>query len=107
MPDLSLLLGAAVFAAGMLTGRLWPARRKHPKPPKAVKPTCGCKHDLAHHEPDGNGGGTVCHGTRSVPIGWNIYGEERQWREEPCTCRQYTGARIIDPGYVARELTEG
>lgn len=62
---------------------------------KQKRPICGCTHDLAFHEPDGDGGGTVCHSRY-----YHSYNE--MWIE--CMCRQYTGPRILDPGYVAREM---
>ena len=96
MTDLSLLLGAAIFASGMLAGRFWPARRKAPKPLEPVKPICGCSHHLAHHDPDGDGGGGACQA--GIPMGREI---------ERCACQRYVGPRILDPGYVARELSEG
>ena len=101
MPDLTELLGAGIFAAGLLAGRYMPARRKGPKP---RDPVCGCGHDLAHHEPDGDGGGTRCH---MVSQHYNGFDHMPRYTEIPCTCKQYTGPRVLDPGYVARELTEG
>ena len=107
MPDLSLLLGAAIFASGMLAGRFWPARRKGRKPPKPVKPICGCGHDLAHHEPDGGGSGIACHaGVQGEITKWDQDGFPIGWEIAPCACQQYTGPRILDPGYLAREITD-
>lgn len=96
------LISAVSLLAGMGIGRVWPGRRKGRKP---AKPVCGCGHDLAHHEPDGDGGGSVCHATIRTASGWDLYGNTRTWKQVPCTCKQYTGPRIMDPGYVARELT--
>lgn len=101
---LAMLDGAAIFAAGLLAGRFLPGRKREPKP---KPPICGCEHDLAHHEPDGDGGGVKCHGTvrgrETFHAGTTYHsGYERL----PCTCKQYTGPRIMDPGYVAREITE-
>lgn len=88
----------------MLTGRFWPARRKGPKP---VKPVCGCRHDLAHHEPDGDGGGSACHQlVKGTITAWDEDGFANAREMVRCACKQYTGARMLDPGYVAREITD-
>ena len=106
MPEM--LLGAALVIAGMLLGRFMPARRTGRKPPKPRDPICGCSHDLAHHEPDGDGGGTVCHAlARGKITSWNDYDIANGWEMVQCSCRQYSGPRLIDPGYVARELSDG
>jgi hypothetical protein len=94
MPDLSLLLGAAVFAAGMLTGRLWPARRKGPKPPKPVRPVCGCEHEMSFHDPKSG----ECHAMMYVPGS-----ASRSSYHTPCTCRQYSGPQPL-PEYYAPEI---
>jgi hypothetical protein len=73
-------------------------RRKKPQ-----RPICGCKHDLAFHESDGDGGGTVCHEVNMIST-YNDIGDYIGMQPQRCTCRQYTGPRIMDPGYVAREL---
>lgn len=95
----AMLDGAGILAAGLVLGRFWPARRRGAKLPK---PVCGCGHDLAHHEPDGSGGGTTCHSLMYVPTTMSC-----DSHHVPCTCRQYSGPRIMDPGYVAREITDG
>jgi hypothetical protein len=110
MADIGLLYGAAVFAAGMVTGRVWPARRRRPKPPKPKPPVCGCRHELSYHQPDGDGGGTACHALmKGKAIEFNSWADRDPvaWEMVPCTCRQYTGPRVLDPGYVARELSDG
>ena len=70
---------------------------------KAERPICGCEHDLAYHEPDGDGGGSVCHATERHHIGSDRNGMSR-YEMVRCSCQQYTGPRIIDPGYIARAL---
>jgi hypothetical protein len=101
-----MLIGAAVYLAGLLSGRLLallPARRRAPKP---AKPVCGCEHDLSRHEPDGDGGGTICHAqVKGKRTKWDSVGYPIGWEMVQCSCRQYTGPRIMDPGYVARELS--
>jgi hypothetical protein len=96
MPDPSLLLGAAIFASGLLAGRFWPVRRRA-RPPKPAKPICGCEHELSFHDPKSG----ECHALMKVPSTMT-----RDSYHTGCTCKQYTGARIIDPGYVAREITD-
>jgi len=103
-----MLLGAALVIAGIGLGRFMPGRRRGPKPPKPHAPVCGCGHDLAHHEPDGAGGGTTCRALAKGKItSWDYYEHANGWEMVPCSCRQYTGPRILDPGYVARELSDG
>jgi hypothetical protein len=93
MPDLSLLLGAAVFAAGMLAGRFWPARRKGLRPQKPPQPICGCDHHLSYHDPQTG----ACHA--QVYIGhWDWQDQHRA-----CTCRQYAGPERL-PEYFAPEI---
>jgi hypothetical protein len=96
---LAMLDGAAIFAAGLLAGRFLPGRHRGPK---RVEPICGCEHDLSHHAPDGGGGGSSCSAIMKTYLGASTGG----YRFDPCTCRQYTGPRIMDPGYVAREITD-
>jgi hypothetical protein len=98
-----LVVGALIMLAGMVTGRIWPARKRAPKP---ARPICGCRHDLAHHEPDGDGGGTACHQlVHGEVTSWDGYGIANGWEMVQCSCRQYTGPRVLDPGYTAREIT--
>jgi hypothetical protein len=94
MPDLSLLLGAAVFTAGMLTGRFWPARRKGLKPRAPVEPVCGCTHHHSFHDPETG----ECHGMMKVPASMS-----RDSYHMACTCRQYSGATPL-PAYYAPEI---
>jgi hypothetical protein len=99
-----MLEGAIISAVSLLTGmgigRAWPARRKGPKP---ARPVCGCGHDLSYHEPDGDGGGTVCHARTEKYLG---YDHPDKYHFGECGCKQYTGPRVLDPGYVAREITD-
>jgi hypothetical protein len=94
VPDLPLLLGAAIFAFGMLAGRFWPARRKGRKPVKSAVPACGCKHDLSFHDPQTG----QCHSPMYVPGT-----SSRSSHHEPCTCRQYNGPQPL-PEYFAPEI---
>ena len=90
----------AVRRGGKVLGRFLPARKRWAasKPKRTV---CGCEHELSYHEPDGDGGGSRCHARESLGFWAGTSHYER------CTCKQYTGPRVLDPGYVARELTEG
>ena len=94
MADLSLIIGPAIFAAGMLTGRFWPARRKGPKPPKPVQPICGCEHDLSFHDPETG----ECHALMRVPSTMS-----RDSYHTDCTCRRYNGPEPL-PEYYAPEI---
>jgi hypothetical protein len=104
MPDLSLLEGAGILAAGMGLGRFWPARRKHPKPKPPPRPVCGCGHNLAHHEVAA-AGGSACHAqVRGAITKWNAYGEAIGWMMGRCSCKQYTGPTPL-PEFFAPEIT--
>jgi hypothetical protein len=46
-----MLEGALILLAGILIGRFMPARRRRAKPPKPVKPICGCTHGIQTHDP--------------------------------------------------------
>jgi hypothetical protein len=99
VPDLSMLEGAAILAAGMLAGRFWPARRRSQKP-KDVQPVCGCDHHLSYH--DGKTG--ECHGTNTSSSAYNDRGIWVGFGQVPCTCRRYSGPEPL-PSYFAPEIT--
>ena len=96
MPDITLLTGAGVFLAGMVTGRAWPSRRRKPKP---VKPVCGCDHHHSFHDP---ATGQCGYGTRHL----DAYDE----RDNPvysftrCPCRKYSGPEPL-PELYAPEIS--
>lgn len=94
MADLSLLLGAATFAAGMLAGRFWPARRKSPEQRKPPAPVCGCTHHLSYHDPASG----ECHELVKVPSTMTKDSYHTQ-----CACRKYTGPEPL-PEYYAPEI---
>ena len=52
MEPVSLLVGAALLAAGFLGGRI--SRRKPTPPPAAPAPLCGCGHTLSQHDTETN-----------------------------------------------------
>lgn len=105
MPDPSLLEGAGILLSGMLAGRFWPARRKHPKPKAAPQPVCGCGHNLAHHEPGEGGSASACRmQVKGKITRWNQWSEAVGWEMTPCSCRQYTGPQPL-PEYYAPEIT--
>lgn len=97
MADLTLLAGAAVFLAGMVTGRAWPSRKRKPEP---VGPVCGCSHHRSVHDPQAG----QCHaGIRSL-----MRYDERDnpvYANLPCACRQYTGPEPL-PEYYAPEIAQ-
>lgn len=81
------MAGAAVFAAGQLTGRL--AGRRRPRDRRRVdpQPVCGCEHHIAFHED----GVHRCH-AKTGPA-----------RDRECMCQRYVGPQPL-PTYVAGEL---
>jgi hypothetical protein len=85
-----LLVGAAVYVAGLLTGRFLPARKHGPQP---VRPVCGCEHAVAYHDPKTG----ECHARRNLGY-WS--GKDHF---EGCTCRRYTGPEPL-PEYYAPEI---
>lgn len=86
MPDLALLEGAAILAAGMGIGRYWPAPRRR-RVPKAVTPVCGCNHNVSFHDPKTG----RCHKISSMD-------------SSQCPCRRYTGPEPL-PEYYAPEIS--
>ncbi|MEO3856174.1 hypothetical protein [Acrocarpospora sp. B8E8] len=93
---LEMLTGAALLAVGWLAGRYTPARRRMPKPPKAV---CGCDHQFAYHDPATG----ECHGLNEVDVR-NKHGEWIGEEQVRCTCRQYDGPTPL-PTYYAPEVS--
>ena len=95
MSDITLLTGAAVFAAGMVTGRVWPARRRKPKP---VQPVCGCDHHYSFHDPQT---GACGYGLR------HLDGYDRRdnpiYSHTQCPCLKYSGPEPL-PEYYAPEI---
>jgi hypothetical protein len=80
--------GAAVFAAGQLTGRYLRVRHRRgverPREPEAI---CGCGHHIAFHEAAEH----LCHGRNGA------------MQDRACTCQQYVGPTPL-PTYIAGEL---
>jgi len=93
---MELLEGAGILLSGIAVGRFWPARRKEPKPTKAV---CGCRHELSFHDADTR----QCHGTNRKSV-YDSYGEWVGYQDVACTCRQYTGPEPL-PSYYAPEIS--
>ena len=52
MEPVSLVVGAALLAAGFLAGRI--GRRRPPAPPANPQPVCGCGHALSQHDTETN-----------------------------------------------------
>lgn len=97
-----MITGALILAVGILAGwllRSLPGRRKDPKAVPQLKPLCGCTHHHSFHDPAGG----TCHGKVEIATHWNTYGEERMWRQDPCTCKQYSGPVPL-PEYFAPEI---
>ncbi len=91
---LELIEGAAILAAGLGVGS-FTGRRRRPKPPKAVKPICGCEHHLSLHDPKSN----RCFGYDKRPSSYRD-GMTVAWRFDPCTCRQYVGPKPAESFFV-------
>lgn len=95
MPDITMLAGAGIFLAGMVTGRTWPSRRRKVKP---VKPICGCKHHHSFHDPDTG----ACYG-KATEAEYNVIGGWIGEHKVPCTCRKYSGPEPL-PELFAPEI---
>lgn len=97
MEPLTLLVGAGIFAAGLLAG--WPlgrrdrARRRDPE----LEPICGCGHHRAQHDPETS----QCH--KLVNIALRGYTPKFQ----QCTCQQYVGPEPISSLWTPPVLPEG
>jgi len=75
---MSLLAGAAVYAAGMVTASVLPGRERKPKP---GEPVCGCGHHVAYHDLGAGAGACAC--AQRVRLFRRNY--------DNCKCRQYSG----------------
>lgn len=84
LDPLTLLTGAGIFIAGVVTGRI---RRKSASPPK---PICGCGHNLAEHNPET--------GTCAATI--RVFDAPRR----PCTCQQYVGPKPLEEMFAQQYL---
>lgn len=84
-----MLEGALILLAGIVIGRFVPARRRKPKPPKPVKPICGCGHGFHDHGPQDP---YACHAR--VSLGGSY---------RDCTCQRYAGP--VPPEYFAPEIS--
>jgi hypothetical protein len=96
MEAISLLVGAALLAAGFLAGRL--SRRRPPAPPP-VTPLCGCGHALSQHDTETS----TCY----AELRRDAYDKRGRWAGHTwvaCTCRQYVGPRPIDEVFLPRLL---
>lgn len=90
--------GALILLAGILIGRLWPERRKGPKPVEAV---CGCEHHHSMHNPE--------NGECNVGVLVDMYNEVggpagKEYRS--CACLRYSGPEPL-PMLFAPEIAEG
>lgn len=80
---LEMLSGGGLVLIGLAIGRFAPARRRTPKPPK---PICGCRHQMAFHDPATG----QCHGLNTVDA-YNRFEDSVGEKQVECTCRQYDG----------------
>ncbi|GAB3420845.1 hypothetical protein [Flindersiella endophytica] len=95
---LEMLIGAAIFAAGMAAGRFLPSRRGGRGKQKEIQPICACGHAVSFHGEDGR-----CRAEAEVTE-W----KEGRWMgntRQPCTCQKYTGPQPL-PTFYAPEITE-
>ena len=95
---ISLLIGAAIFAAGLLAGRFVPGRRKT-RTRKPVEAMCGCQHHHGYHDP----GTGKCAGQVYIQGSQGYYGTARY---AACTCKQYSGPVPL-PEMFAPEIAGG
>lgn len=91
MDPITMVVGAVLLLVGGLIGRRTKRREKTTSPPSTI---CGCRHQLAMHDPETN----RCHDTVNGPF------SDHQYTQVQCGCRQYTGARPIDQFYTPRSL---
>lgn len=94
---ISLAVGAGLFGAGLLAGKL---TRRHTGAGTTPKPVCGCSHGLEQHDPDTK----ECHGEtlhRDARSTSGIY-LGNQW--VACTCRQYVGPKPFEELFVSPML---
>lgn len=105
-----ILIGAAVYVAGLLTGRFMPARRKGPKSPKPIQPICGCGHHRSYHDAQtgechgaAKGTETVVRDENGKPV-LDYWGDVQTTSEATrCGCRHYTGPEPL-PEFYAPEI---
>lgn len=87
---ITLVVGAAILAAGFLSGLLSGliiSRRNRP-----VRPICACGHSYGAHFDDGDNG-CAAEVQREVRDITSVTGYSREWT--PCACRRYTGPEPI------------
>jgi hypothetical protein len=94
---IEMLVGAAIFAAGVVAGRFLPSRRGSRKP-KEIQPICTCGHAVSFHGDDGR-----CNALAQVTK-WDN-GRWMGQEEKPCTCQKYHGPQPL-PAFYAPEISE-
>ncbi|PRY48514.1 hypothetical protein LY71_109151 [Geodermatophilus tzadiensis] len=98
MEPVSLVIGAALLAAGFVAGRIG-GRRPPAGPPPLPTPVCGCGHPLSQHDTETN----TCY----AELRRDSYDRRGRWAGHTwvaCTCRQYVGPRPIDEVFLPRVL---
>lgn len=90
---LSYLFGAGSTLVAMIAGRLLLTRRKVLAQVLPSKPehTCGCGHDFALHDIEGNG----CHGEVRRPH-YRSHGGRSGYEYVACPCRKYVGSKPVE-----------
>lgn len=92
------LEGALIALAGFAVGRFIPGRRRRPKPPKPIKPICGCTHHKSMHDPETG----KCNAGIKVDK-YNSVGDHVGYEYPSCACLRYEGPIPADE-YYAREI---
>ncbi len=85
---MELLIGAGIFLAGAIFGRI---HRPRKEPPKLRPPTCSCEHARSFHV---NGTGACM---------YKMY-DSRINHTMTCTCQVYDGPIPLSPSYFAPEV---
>lgn len=93
--------GAAILAAGALSGWLLRSGWYRARSPRPVKNRCECKHPWALHDEAG-----VCSGSERVATRWNSYGDPIAYGDKPCPCKRYCGPVPVE-AYGYQQLGGG
>lgn len=96
----------SAVSGGSIGASLASLRRRGPRAPEQPKPICGCKHHLAHHDPQTG----ACQSMVRTPTQWGRKGTytgsdplPTHYEYYPCSCKQYVGPRPADV-FLAQEV---
>jgi len=93
-----MLEGALILLAGVLAGRLLPARRRTPKPRPQPQAVCGCGHHYSFHAPATG----ACKGTDRRRK-YSDNGNDLGVHDFACGCQRYAGPQPL-PDIYAPEI---